>query len=72
MLWIERPSGKDIRDERVELTIRDENGLRAATIFVSTRLSLQSRASLHDDRVEEIVIKVDRPVGETSRCVVEL
>jgi len=35
MLYIERPSGKDIRDERVELTVRDENGLRAATLVIA-------------------------------------
>ena len=72
MLHIERPSGRDIHDDRVELTIRDENGLRAATIFVEVRDILASRERLHDTTIEETVIRVDRPVGETSRVVFEV
>jgi len=34
MLYITRPSGKDIRDDEVELMVRDENGLRVATVVV--------------------------------------
>lgn len=63
MLWIERPSGRDISDQRVELTIKDENGLRAATIVVDLGIVTN---------IEEVRIRVDRPVGETSRVVVEL
>lgn len=64
MLHIERPSGRDISDEKVELTVKDENGLRAATIFVETRIFRVDQ--------EEVRIRVDRPGGETSRVVVEL
>ena len=71
MLHIERPSGRDLHDTHVELTVRDENGLRAATVFVETRFVLQSRVSLNDTHVEEVVIRVDRPAGETSRVVFE-
>lgn len=33
---IERPKGLDITDERVTLTLRDENGLRAGTVTIAT------------------------------------
>jgi hypothetical protein len=33
-MFIERPSGLDVSGERVELTIRDENGLRVASVSV--------------------------------------
>lgn len=67
MLHIERPSGRDISGEKLEITIRDENGLRAATIFVRTR-EVQLIGHLSQ---EEVVISIDRPRGETSRLVFE-
>lgn len=64
MLYIERPKGRDIEDERVALTVRDENGLRAATIFVEV--------GVRPLNIDEIVIRVDRPLGDLSRVVVEV
>jgi hypothetical protein len=34
-MYIERPNGIDITDERVTLTLRDENGLRAGTVTIA-------------------------------------
>lgn len=35
-MHIERPKGLDLTDERVTLDLKDENGLRAATIVIVT------------------------------------
>ena len=43
-LWIERPSGRDISDREVVLTVKDENGLRACTIIVRTAAPLLDEA----------------------------
>lgn len=63
MLHIERPKGNNIRDERVELTIRDENNLRSATIVIATG----SGASDDVVRVDVITIPGDTHLAVETR-----
>lgn len=45
-MHIERPSGLDITDDRVTLTLRDENGLRAGTVHIVVGSSGQDQDAL--------------------------
>ena len=66
-MYIERPKGLDISDERITLTLRDENGLRAGTITIVADGSVRTRRSTDGALGHDIVrISVERVPGDES------
>jgi hypothetical protein len=63
MIWIDRPKGSDLSDTRVELTFKDENALRAATVVITPQMVNGNDA---------IRIRVSSPTTGETNLVIEL